>query len=139
MELFPEKLLLCRALLLGRVQQIVLHVLASGLRAGHPPKTIRTDQWISEEAVVLGLEAEILFAEALEPGKVVLHLEHESDIITAGVEQQVTWKSFMEGLERCRASAAGPCKQYSRRPLHARLDAYVVKERAMTLRSPPTN
>ena len=71
---------------------VVLHVLASGLRAGHPPKTIRTDQWISEEAVVLGLEAEIFFAEALEPGGVVLGFEHESDITPAGVEQQVSWK-----------------------------------------------
>ena len=110
--------------------KVVLHVLASGLRAGHPPKTIRTDQWISEEAVVLGLEAEICFAEALEPGEVVLDLEHESGITLAGVEQPVSWKSFMEGLERRRASAAGPCKHYSRRPPHARLDAYFVRGRA---------
>ena len=56
--------------------KVVLHLSASGLWGVHPPRTIRKDQWISKTAVVVGLEAEIFLAEALEAGEMVLDLDH---------------------------------------------------------------
>ena len=53
----------------------VLQVKASGLSVDwpkHPPKIIRKDQWISDHAIVVGIEVEVMYAVALQKGEVVL-------------------------------------------------------------------
>ena len=88
----------------GVFMKVRLHVLASGLRADHPPKTMRKDQWISEKAVVLGLEAEIFFVEALEPQEVVLDFDWFPNIPTSAFE----YDSMPAGVEQHASSSFSP-------------------------------
>ena len=60
----------------GVFVKIVLHVSAAGLWAGQGPKVIRKDQWISDKAVVLGMQAEVFHADAFASDEVVLDLNH---------------------------------------------------------------
>ena len=60
----------------GVFAKIVLHISAKGLWADHEPKVIRGDQWISTEAVVLGMELEVLRADSLRSDEKVLDLDH---------------------------------------------------------------
>ena len=59
----------------GIFAKVKLHVLAKGLWDGHPPKTVRFDQWRSTKAVVIGIEAEIFHADALSNEEKVLEWE----------------------------------------------------------------
>ena len=52
-----------------------LHIFARGMKEGHPPKTVRVDQWRTTEARAQNIFLEIFHAHALTNDETVVHWE----------------------------------------------------------------
>ena len=75
----------------------VLEIAMRGQWSGYPPKTIRTDQWISEEAHVQGVVLEAFFSSGMELGEAYIASAGLLDFFAAQVAEQPPPKKIRTG------------------------------------------